>query len=221
MLQISTLQFLKQLKKNNNKNWFDLHRTEYELAKADFLELTGRLISGIALFDKPIGNLNAKNCIFRINRDIRFSKDKSPYKTNMGAYFNIGGKKSNTAGYYIHVEPGKSFIAGGCWMPDPASLAQIRQEIDYNYAEWRKIITSSSFKKLFPTGIEGIDILARPPKGYDESNPAITYLKMKSFIMSKPLTDEILLNKTGIKEQLKTMKAMKPVIDFLNRGTGM
>lgn len=215
MLQPSTLKFLRDLKKNNNKPWFDEHREQYENAKADILALTAQMINAIALFDKPIGILEAKNCTFRINRDVRFSKNKDPYKSNMAAYFNKDGKKGIGAGYYLHIEPGKSFAAGGIWMPEPAVLAGIRQEIDYNYKEWQNIITRKSFTKIFTDGIRG-DILTRPPKGYDENNPAIEFLKLKSFIVSKSFRDIEVQNSSFVKEVVKTFSAIKPVIDFIN-----
>ncbi|HEX2684688.1 MAG TPA: DUF2461 domain-containing protein, partial [Ferruginibacter sp.] len=109
MLQQSTLKFLKDLQKNNNRNWFEAHRGSYEQARADVIEMVEQLIKGIASFDEPIGKLEAKQCMFRINRDVRFSKNKDPYKSNMSAYFNKDGKKGAGAGYYIHIEPGKSF----------------------------------------------------------------------------------------------------------------
>ena len=216
MLQSSTLKFLKELKKNNTKPWFDKNRKQYEAAKTDFQSFLEQVIAAIALFDKPIGKLTVKECVFRINRDIRFSKDKSPYKSNMAGYFNKGGKKSNGAGYYLHIEPGKSFAAGGMWMPLPPDLAKIRQEIDYSFDEWKKINGNSSFKKLFTEGIRSDDSLARPPKGYDESNPAIEYLKMKSFIISRSFTDTEVQSKDFIKNVAKTFQGMKPLIDFLN-----
>ena len=177
--------------------------------------LVEQLITGIATFDKPIGNLEAKNCTFRINRDVRFSKNKDPYKNNLAAYFNKDGKKGIGAGYYLHIEPGKSFAAGGIWMPEPAVLAGIRQEIDYSFTEWKKIITGKSFTKIFTDGIKG-EALTRPPKGYDENNPAIEYLKMKSFIVSISFTDTEVQNKNFTKEVAKTFNSMKPFIDFLN-----
>jgi uncharacterized protein (TIGR02453 family) len=146
MLQSSTLQFLQSLQKNNNKPWFDENRKKYESAKENFAEFVEALINGIAAFDPTIQNLTAKNCMFRINRDVRFSKDKSPYKTNMGASISKGGKKINLAGYYFHCEPGKSFAAGGFYMPMAPELAKIRQEIDYNFKEW------------IPTDIELLDL---------------------------------------------------------------
>lgn len=215
MLQPSTLKFLKDLKKNNNKPWFDEHRKQYENSKADILVLTTQMINAIAIFDEPIGILQPKNCTFRINRDVRFSKNKDPYKSNMAAYFNKDGKKGIGAGYYLHIEPGKSFAAGGVWVPEPAVLAGIRQEIDYNYKEWQNIIKNKSFVKTFTAGIEG-DALVRPPKGYNENNPAIDFIKMKSFIVSKTFTDAEVQNKNFVKNIAGSFVAMKPVIDFIN-----
>ncbi len=215
MIQVATIKFLKELKRNNNRPWFEEHRKQYENAKTDFLALVEKLVPGIATFDKPIGNLEAKNCLFRINRDVRFSKNKDPYKNNLAAYFNKDGKKGLGAGYYLHIEPGKSFVAGGIWVPEPAVLAGIRQEIDYSFKEWKNIIAAKSFKKNFAEGIKG-ETLTRPPKGYDENNPAIEFIKMKSFIVSRSYTDSDLINKNCIKELTKTFNSMKPLIDFIN-----
>ena len=215
MLHSSTLKFLKELAKNNSKTWFDANRKLYDNAKADFLSLTADMINAIARFDKPIGILEAKNCTFRINRDVRFSKNKAPYKNNMAAYFNKDGKKGMGAGYYLHIEPGNSFAAGGIWMPEPAVLAGIRQEIDYNYPEWQKIVGARTFTKTFTEGFNG-EALTRPPKGYDENNPAISFVKMKSFIVSKPFTDAAIQDKNFVKHVAKVFAEMKPLVDFLN-----
>lgn len=216
MLQHTTLKFLTALKKNNNRSWFEENRKVYENAKADFYALTGQLIPALAKYDKSIGHLAVKDCVFRINRDVRFSKDKSPYKNNMACYFNRAGKKSNGAGYYLHIEPGKSMIAGGLWMPESTALANIRQEIDYSFEDWKKLIGTTAFKKTFIEGVKSSDTLIRPPKGYDESNPAIEYLKMKSFVVTKQLSDKALLDKSAVNEIVKTFNIMKPFIDFLN-----
>ncbi|MGB4846192.1 MAG: DUF2461 domain-containing protein [Ferruginibacter sp.] len=216
MLQSTTLKFLTGLKKNNNKIWFEENRKQYDAAKADFFTLVESLIKHTGKFDSLIGNLAAKDCLFRINRDVRFSKDKSPYKNNLAGYFNKGGKKSNGAGYYIHIEPGKSFAGGGIWMPETGVLARIRQEIDYNLKAFKKIITSPAFKKTFAKGLHSEVTLSRPPKGYDELNPAIEYLKMKSFTVGRYFTDAEVQNKNFVKEVAKTFQAMKPLIDFLN-----
>jgi uncharacterized protein (TIGR02453 family) len=217
MLQSTTIEFLQHLQENNNKPWFEENRKIYESAKGDLQNLVAALIPAIAKFDGPIGALAAKDCTFRINRDVRFSKDKSPYKSNMAAQFSRGGKKASEAGYYFHCEPGKSYAAGGFYSPMPQELAKIRQEIDYGFTEWKKIITNKPFKKYFPGGLDGIEILVRPPKGYDENNPAITYLKMKHFIVSKPFSDDELQSKPLVKNIARVFETIKPMIDFLNR----
>lgn len=211
------LQFLKKLTENNNKAWFDANKKSYEAVRTSFLDGVQKMIKTIAAFDKDIAELTAKECVFRINRDVRFSKDKRPYKNNMAAYFNKAGKKGNGAGYYVHIEPGKSFAAAGIWMPEANDLSKIRQEIDYNFDEWKKIITSSSFTKQFAKGMEKQDTLVRPPKGYEETNPAIDFLKLKSFIASRSFSDAEVVSASFEKELSKTFKAVKPLIDFLNR----
>ena len=217
MLAKETLKFLTALKENNNRPWFENNRSWYENTKLDFENLVGGLIKGISEFDKDIAELQVKNCTFRQYRDVRFSKDKRPYKINMGAYFNKGGKKHNTAGYYIHLEPGKSMIAGGLWMPEAVPLSKVRQEIDYNYDEWQHIISRAAFKKLFPDGLSPEDILKRPPKGYDDTNPAIEHLKLKSFVARHALDDQELMSAGLGKKLIKKFKSLKPFIDFLNR----
>jgi len=208
------LSFLKNLSKNNNKEWFDTHKKEYEIIKKEYLIWISELIKSISKFDPEYAGIEAKNCVFRINRDVRFSKDKSPYKTNFGAYINLGGKNSQMAGYYLHLEPGKSFIAGGMYMPQGETLAKVRQEIDYNLKAFEKIVTSSTFIKNF-NHLKG-DTLARPPKGYDENNPAINYLKHKSFLAWHEVKDDVVLSKEFSKHVLQVFKAMKPLNDFLN-----
>ena len=217
MLQAATIKFLKDLKKNNNKPWFEKHKNAYLDVKKDIEDFTQSVIDGLGKMDPDIALLQPKDCIFRIYRDVRFSKDKSPYKTNIGASFNKGGKKVPTAGYYFHCEPGQSMAGGGVWMPMPPQLAKVRQEIDYNFDEWKKIINHRNFSKIFPAGVDGIETLSRPPKGYEETNPAIGFLKMKCFIVSRDLTDTQLQSKSLLKDVLNTFGAMKDFIDFLNR----
>lgn len=218
MLQQTTVQFLKNLKKNNKKEWFDTNRDKYESAKKDVENLSAEIIKRLSVIDESIAHLQPKDCMFRINRDVRFSKDKSPYKTNMGVYFSKGGKKGNTAGYYFHLEPGNSFIAGGLWMPVPPDLKKVRQEIDYSWEEFRKIINSKKFKATFNDLDRNSEyVLNRPPKGYDEHNPAIGFLKMKSFIASVRLPDTDLLSKNIVKKIIVQFELLKPLIDFMNR----
>lgn len=217
MLKDSSLKFLKDLSKNNNKTWFETHRDNYDLLKSEFLEVVEDIIKGISDFDKAFSILEAKNCTFRINRDVRFSKDKKPYKNNIAAYFNKDGKKGIGSGYYLHIQPGASFAAAGIWMPEPAVLANIRQEIDYNLADWKKIIGNKNFRSAFPEGLERKNLLLRVPKGYDPSNPAIDYLRMKSFIVTSSLKDENLLDKGFAKQVVRIFRSAKPIVDFLNK----
>jgi uncharacterized protein (TIGR02453 family) len=154
--------------------------------------------------------------LHRIYRDTRFSNDKRPYKTNWSGSF-VRATKFRRGGYYFHIEPGQSFIGGGCYMPLPDELNKIRQEIDYNFDEWKKIVNDKKFKLYF-SKVDGIEVLSRPPKGYNDDNPAIEFLKMKSYIVSRPLTDVQLTDKSLAKEAAKTFEAMKPMIDFLNKG---
>lgn len=217
MLQASTLQFVKSLKKNNNKEWFDKNRPKFEIAKQDFAGFIQGLIDTHAKNDKTISTLKAKDCMFRINRDVRFSKDKSPYKTNFGASINKGGKKSMLAGYYFHFEPGASFVGGGMYMPMPEDLKKIRQEIDYNFDAFKKIIASKKFKSIYKDLDKSADYsLSRIPKGYEPDNPAADYLKLKSFIAFVPIRDEELQSKTLSKKSIDAFIALHPLIEFLN-----
>ncbi|MEY4456679.1 MAG: hypothetical protein RLY15_943, partial [Bacteroidota bacterium] len=149
MLQSSTIQFLKALKKNNNKEWFDKNRKIYEQAKADYLNFVTILLNEIQGFDTSLMELQPKQCIFRLNRDVRFSKNKDPYKTNFGASFSKGAKKVQSAGYYFHLEPGENFVGGGLWMPMAPDLNKVRQEIDYCYKEFSSILKKPAFKSTY------------------------------------------------------------------------
>jgi len=210
-----TFTFLKKLKENNTKEWFDANRKQYEVIKKEFNTYVKTLLTDVQKWDKDIIGLEPKDCIFRINRDIRFAKDKSPYKTNIGAGISKGGRKSMAAGYYIHLEPGnKSFVAGGMYMPESNSLKKVRQEIDYNYPTFLKIITHKDFKKYFEK--LGGEKLSTVPKGYDAKNPAIEHLKHKSYLMMHPLKDADFKKPDIYKHITQALKAMKPLDDFLN-----
>jgi uncharacterized protein (TIGR02453 family) len=218
MLQSSTLKFLKGLKKNNNKPWFDAHRGDYESAKADFAAFVQSVIDKHSIKDKTIHHLKAKECMFRINRDIRFSKDKSPYKTNFGASINRGGKKSMLAGYYFHCEPGQAFVGGGIWQPMPPELKKLRQEVDYNFAEFKKIIGSKKFKSVYGELYKGNDVsLTRLPKGYEENNPATDYLKLKSYLGMTDLSEKDLTSKNLLQKTIAAFEALQPLVEFINK----
>lgn len=217
MLQSSTIKFLKDLKKNNNKPWFDAHRNQYEEARKDFAGFIQLVIDKHSSNDPSIKTLVAKDCMFRINRDIRFSKDKTPYKSNFGASINKGGKKSMLAGYYFHLEPGRSFAGGGVWMPMPDDLKKLRQEIDYNLADFKKIITSKKFKSVYGDLDRSAEyLLSRVPKGYEPGNPAAEYLKLKSYITMISMKDVDLTSKNLVKNTVTAFETLKPLIIFLN-----
>jgi uncharacterized protein (TIGR02453 family) len=216
MLQENTFKFLKTLKKNNNKAWFDTHKESYLAAKMDFENLVEKIIVELGKIDIDISLLKVKDCTFRIYKDVRFSKDKTPYKTNMAAGFNRGGKKVHAPGYYFHLEPGSNFIGGGMWMPSTEELKKVRQEIDYNFKEFNSILSDKKFIKLFGK-MEDENALSRPPQGYNANNPAIEYIKMRSFIVGKEIPDETVLSKNLLKEIMTTFITMKPLIDFLNK----
>lgn len=220
MLQPGTLQFLSKLKKNNNRDWFLANKKHYEAAKKDFLNTVQELISGIAAFDKRIAGLEAKNCIFRINRDLRFSNDKSPYKTNMGANMSPGGRKSPAAGYYFHIEPGGSFIAGGMFMPQPDKLKAVREDILYEPEKFKAIINNKNFKKHFPK-LWDEDKLKTAPKGFDKEHPDIDLAKYKSYIVVKNISDKEITEKSFVKNILQAYKELKTLNDFLNKSAGV
>lgn len=218
MLQSSTLKFLKDLSKNNNKPWFDAHRKRYDDAKKDFESFIQTVIDKHAKQDETIRELTAKNCLFRINRDIRFSKDKTPYKTNMGASINRGGRKSIYAGYYFHCEPGQSFVGGGIWMPMPAETKKVRQEIDYCFDEFQKTIGSKKFKSIYGGLYKDGEIsLSRVPQGFEKDNPAAEYLKLKSWIAMQSLKDADVTSKGLVKKTLTAFETLQPMLAFINR----
>jgi uncharacterized protein (TIGR02453 family) len=221
MLKIDagTLDFLKKLKKNNNKDWFDANREKYDVAKQDFIQNTASLIKGISSFDEEFAaaEIEPKKCISRINRDIRFSKDKTPYKTNFFSIINQGGKKSNLAGYFFQLQPGNSFVGGGVYMPESNDLLDIRKEIHYHLPEWKKIAEDKSFLKVFPDGVQSPEILTRVPKGFDANDPAEEYIRMKGFFTYLTFSDEELMSGKAEKKIFKAYESTLPLIRFINK----
>ncbi|MFT3902268.1 MAG: DUF2461 domain-containing protein [Niabella sp.] len=217
MLQPATIKFLQALADTNHKPWFDAHRSEYEAARMDFIDFVQHVIDKFSEKEPKIGHLRAKDCLFRINRDVRFSKDKSPYKRNFAASINAEGKKSPKAGYYLHVEPGNSFVGGGVWQPLPEHLAKIRQEIDYNLQDFEKLVKNAKFQKLYGgLSVEEGQFLSRVPKGYEPDNPAAEYLKHKSFVAMAAVSDAQLTGKGLLKQVTDAFEAIKPLNDFIN-----
>ena len=158
------LQFLKDLDLNNQRDWFEANRGRYEKTRKDFLELTATFIDEIRKFDEEVPLLQPKDCMFRIFRDVRFSNDKRPFKTNYGSYIARGGRKSGFAGYYLHVQPGEYFVSGGVYMPSPENLASIRQEIYYHTMEYLGLIVTKSYETTIDQHY--FDPLKTAPKGF-------------------------------------------------------
>ncbi len=207
-------EFLGELRENNNKAWFEQNRAAYEQARDCFENFVGLLISGIDGFENLEG-VSAKDCIFRINRDIRFSKDRTPYKVNMGANIAPGGRKSGRLGYYIHVQPGdQSLLAGGLYMPTSAELAKFRMAVDRNPAPLKEIIAARTFRRYFGA-LEG-ERLATAPQGYARDHADIDLLRLKQVTVIHHLQDKQVLAPDLAQSAVQVFKAMKPFLDYLN-----
>lgn len=212
-MQSTTLQFLRNLEKNNNREWFNENKTLYQEAQQDVISFVEKLIEEMADFDEEMGKLEAKKSVFRIYRDTRFSKDKTPYKTNFGAGLGMG-KGNKISGYYLHIEPGKSFLASGVYKPEPTVLKTIRQEISAFGDEFKAILEQDEFRNYF-RGLSVEDKLKKVPQGFEKDDKMAEYLKLKHFIVTHPVSDEQLLSENAFKEFAKIFKAMKPLNDFL------
>lgn len=213
-----TFQFLTELKANNNKDWFTENKPRYEAARENFIGFIDALIERIVEFDPSIGHHSAKGTIFRIYRDVRFSKDKSPYKTNFGAHITPALKRSDIhsrAGYYIHLSPGESMLAGGAYMPTGDWLKNIRLDIDLNAAELKEIIANKDFVKYFGE-MEG-EKLKRAPKGYDVDHPEIELLRYKSFLATHRMEDQTVTSEGFLDHAATVFQALHPFDSFLNR----
>lgn len=210
----ASLPFLIDLAENNDRDWLLANKNRQKEAQEEFKEFVRSLYAGLLTFDSSLEGQDPVKSIFRIYRDVRFSKDKRPYKTNFGVFLKKGGKKSPYSGYYFHLEPKKSFIAGGIYMPPNDVLKKIREEIDYNPEEVKNLL-SGKFKKLF--GVMEGDSLKRPPRGYTEDHPMIDLIKHKSFLMMHQVDDAQLKRKSMLTDALKVYEAMKPWNNFINR----
>jgi uncharacterized protein (TIGR02453 family) len=210
------LNFLSDLKENNNREWFAENRARYEQAKSGFEEITTNLIAEISQFDEDIKSVQLKECLFRIYRDIRFH-DKTPYKTHMGAYIaSHGGRKSPRGGYYLHLEPGSCFIAVGIWMPEPAMLKELRTAVYENIDEFKEIINEKTFKANFNNAFEEQDMLKTAPKGFPKDFEDIYFIKLKHYIVDKKLDDKFFQQKDYLQKIVAMFRAGYPMNKFLN-----
>jgi uncharacterized protein (TIGR02453 family) len=211
-----TLQFLTALKQNNHREWFQTHKSDADQARKNFADFASTLLENLQSFDQTLQNIEVKQCIFRIYRDVRFSHNKEPYKTHFGVYFaKNGGKNSHFAGYYFHLDPEECFFGGGIYMPLPEYLKTIRKEIYYQINEFKAILENSSFKNYYD-GIENIEQLKKSPVGFPKDFPDIELLKNKHFF-----TSHYFKSQDALKEDFATFvsngfKAVKPLVDFIN-----
>lgn len=216
MIAKTTLQFLTDLKTNNHRAWFLSQELAYTTAKANVLNNISSILLALEKTDKRFSEISPASCLFRINRDVRFSANKAPYKTNFGAALNIYGKKSVAAGFYLHIEPGNSFIGGGMYMPPSNILEAVRQEIDYQYEEFSSIINAPLFVKQFGA-LDMSYSLKKVPRPYNMAHPAAPWLKLKSFVAFKEFSDKAITNITFDKKAIEALIALMPLINFLNR----
>ncbi len=213
----STLEFLSDIKHNNNRDWFIKNRNRYLEAREDYESFVQAVIDGISIFDPILKGLEVKSCTYRINRDIRFSNDKTLYKSHLGAFIVRGGKKNGDrfAGYYVHVEPGNnSMIAGGAYIPPAPWLKLIREKIDEKGDKFMKIITDKGFVKCFGE-LEG-EKLKTAPRGFPKDHPYLEFLKLKSYLVVRMITDKEVVGKDCFGLIIRASKVMKPLNDFLN-----
>ncbi|WP_293893475.1 DUF2461 domain-containing protein [Flavobacterium sp.] len=218
MLTKEAIQFLEDLVANNNTEWMHANKKRYESFKKDYHSYIASILGALKPLDKALEPLEVKNCTFRINRDIRFSKDKSPYKTNIGVWMSQNKNRKNAPGYYIHFEKGNSFIAGGCWCPEPNELKQIRKEIAFFNDDLEAIVNHKKFKSEFGTLTrDENNTLKKAPKDFDSDHPAIEFLKLKSFTASEKIDNKLFSDPNFSKVIAEKLIVLKPMNDFLSR----
>lgn len=209
------LDFLKDLELNNNREWFDKNRDRYDASRKKFLAVAELLIHEIRQFDKEIASLQGKDCVFRIFRDVRFSNDKRPFKTNFGCFIARGGRKSGYSGYYLHVQPGENFVSGGIYMPPPEFLQAIREEIYYQPQSYLNLIEDPRFKEVYTQNY--FEALKTAPKGYPKDWPLIDLLKPRHFAWGHPVSDSELTDPQFLNQALEWYQVIHPMNAFLNR----
>ena len=210
----NVIDFLEQLKRNNNREWFNSHKDWYEQSRQKVLFLTELIINEIRKFDKDIPITDPKDCLFRIYRDVRFSADKSPYKTHFGSYIAKGGTKSNRAGYYFHIDPDASFIGGGIYMPGPDVLKALRSAIFDQPDTFLDILENPGFKKTYPT-VDG-EKLKTAPKGFPPDFEHIDILKFKSYAFTREINKSEIIRDDFASMMVEKFQTLYPANRFLN-----
>ena len=211
--------FLKELRENNDREWFKANKDRYDALNKEYVEVVEKLIAGISTFDPEIAGLDAKSCVYRIYRDVRFSNDKTPYKTHFGAYMTgCGGRTSPYGGYYLHIEPGNALVSGGVWCPSPAMLKKLRQDIYNNMEEFTGILENKEFKDIYGE-LEG-EVLKRMPDGFPKDYEYDYILKHKSFIVSSNKPEKFFYSKDWVDEVVENFRILYPFNKFLNYTIG-
>ncbi len=207
------LQFLEDLSENNNREWFNKNRSRYEESRDKIVFFIDVLINEIKVFDPSIAGVNPKDCIYRIFRDVRFSKDKRPYKTNFGAFISQGGRKSIYPGYFFHIEARQSFFGGGIYMPEPAILKTVRKFIAENGAEFLEIINEPEFKAVYPELYN--HQLKTAPRGFAKNHEFIDLLKYKSYVFVKYSDNKIIKENSFIDDMIQAYRQLYNANVFL------
>lgn len=210
----STFDFLNQLRENNNREWFQANRELFDAARLQFMDFAEQVLHGLVAMDKRIPeDIPVSKCVYRIYRDIRFSLDKTPYKGYFSAAYSPTGRSTEMPGYYIHIQPGQSFATAGLWHPSKERLAAIRQEIDYNSADFRSIVEAPLF--LQHAGLDQEDRLKKAPSGYSADHPDIEFLRLKSFTATKSFSDNEMMQADATEMILSAFQALQPFQEFL------
>jgi len=207
-IEQTTIKFLKDVEKNNNREWFNAHKAQYETALENVNQFKDEVVKGLNKKD-----MIEEGKVFRIYRDVRFSKDKAPYKNNLGIAFKRA-TKARRGGYYLHLEPGKSLVAGGFWAPEPADLKRIREEFAHDDKTIRKITSQKKFIQYFGT-LEGDELKTAPP-GYDRDHPAIDLIRKKQYLVTRKFSDKEVTSPDFLKEVIQTFEAMRPYLDYMS-----
>ena len=218
MMRLNTIvfDFLTALEQNNDRDWFQKNKSLYQSALENVQHFAAGLIDGISSFDPSVSNLQAKDTIFRIYRDVRFSPDKRPYKTHFGVFIAPNGKKSSDAGYYLHIENDMSMVGGGLWCPENSLLKKIREEIYYAPEDLVEILENKTFKATFGA-LANVENLKRPPKGYSADFEHINLLQYRHYTVERKVSNKEVLDDTFIDLSLNTFKTMFPLVDYMNK----
>lgn len=219
MIERSTFEFFRQLEQNNTKVWLEAHRTEYTAMRENLVEVAEELIAAASAFDPRVREANSDpaRCVSRTHRDMRFNKgNKPPYKTDAFIALNSVGGATSSAGYYLHIELGNTYVGGGVFTTDPPLLHAIRHRISNSYDQWLKVVESDEMKRTFVDGLTAPETLKVAPHGYDVDDPAIEYLRMKGFCANRPLTAARVQDADVLDEIVATFQSVRPLVDFIN-----